>query len=251
MGLLDGRVAVVTGAAQGIGRVDALALAAEGADVAAVDIDVPGAEQTAHDVESLGVRSIAVGCDVADSASVVAAVEQVTENLGAIDVLVNNAAIVNSVALLANVDDAQWDRDLRVNLYGPFYWSRAVLPAMRERKFGRIIMMSSVAGTMGGAGQASYSASKAGMIGLAKTIAIEAARDGVTANAIVAGIVDTTAFQAFREDMKERMTRRVALRRAADPQEIANAIVFLASDKASYITGQTIVVAGGLDLFTF
>src|SRR5581483_12011247 len=210
MGLVDGRVAVVTGAARGIGRQDALALAAEGADVAVVDVELAGAEETAQEIVKLGRRALALPCDVADSSSVAAAVDRINGELGRIDVLVNNAAIVNSVALLANMDDAQWDRDLRVNLYGPFYWSRAVLPGMRERKFGRIIMMSSVAGTMGGAGQASYSASKAGMIGLAKTIAIEAARDGVTANAIVAGIVDTSAFQAFRDDMKERMTRRVA-----------------------------------------
>jgi 3-oxoacyl-[acyl-carrier protein] reductase len=251
MGLVDGRMAAVTGAARGIGREDALALAREGADVAVVDVDLAGAEDTAQEIARLGRRSMAVRCDVSDSASVAMAAKQVSDELGRIDVLINNAAIVNSVALLADMDDAQWDRDLRVNLYGPFYWSRAVLPGMRERKFGRIVMMSSVAGTMGGGGQASYSASKAGLIGLAKTIAIEAARDGVTANAIVAGIVNTSAFQDFRDDMKERMTRRVAMRRTAEPREIADTIVFLASDRASYVTGQTIVVAGGLDLFTF
>lgn len=240
---------MVTGAARGIGREDALALAEEGADVAVVDLE--DGSPVAGEVHALGRRSLGVRCDVADPASVASACETITHEFGRIDVLVNNAAIVNSVALLPNMTDEQWDRDMRVNLYGAFYWSRAVLAGMRERRFGRIVMMSSVAGTMGGAGQASYSASKAGLIGLAKTVAIEAARDGVTANAIVAGIVDTSAFQAFREDMKERMTRRVATRRAAAPREIADTIVFLCSDRASYITGQTITVSGGLDLFTF
>lgn len=251
MGLLDGRVAVVTGGAQGIGREDALALAAEGADVAIVDLQLAAAEEVAQEIVGLGQRASAVRCDVARSDSVETAARSIEHELGGIDVLVNNAAIVNSVALIGDLTDEVWERDLRVNLFGAFYWSRRVLPGMRQRRFGRIVMMSSVAGTMGGAGQASYAASKAGLIGLAKTIALEAARDLVTANAVVAGIVDTSAFQGFREDMKERMTKRVAARRAAKPREIADTIVFLASNRASYITGQTIVVAGGLDLFTF
>lgn len=251
MGLLDGRVAVITGGAQGIGRQDALALAKEGADVAVADLQLAQAEEVAHEIVGLGRRAAAVRCDVASSQSVEAAASAIAGELGGIDVLVNNAAIVNSVALIGDLTDEVWERDLRVNLFGAFYWSRQVLPGMRQRHFGRIIMMSSVAATMGGAGQASYAASKAGLIGLAKTIALEAARDKVTANAVVAGIVNTSAFQGFREDMKERMTRRVAARRAADPQEIADTIVFLASDRAGYITGQAIVVAGGLDLFTF
>jgi 3-oxoacyl-[acyl-carrier protein] reductase len=147
--------------------------------------------------------------------------------------------------------DALWDRDLKVNLTGAFNVSKAVWPHMKQRNWGRIIMMSSIAGALGGFGQASYSTTKAGLVGLARTLALEGARYNITVNAIVPGIIGTEAFKMGRPDMNERMIKRVALRRPGEPEDIANAITFLCSPAAGYITGVALPVTGGLDLFTF
>jgi 3-oxoacyl-[acyl-carrier protein] reductase len=271
---LSGRVALVTGASRGLGRADALTLARAGADVALADIQlesVAGAEaarygplaqaararglvyteQTVEEIRGLGRRSLALKCDVAERGQVEAAVARATEELGAVDILVANAATLDHVARFEQQSPELWERDLRVNLTGVFNCAQAVWPGMVQRGWGRIVTMSSVAGTLGGFGQASYATTKAGVIGLTRTLALEGARHGITANAIVAGIVGTEAFDFGNPEMNERMVRRTALRRVGQPQEVANAIAFLCSDLAAYVTGVALEVSGGIELFTF
>ena len=270
---LSGRVALVTGASRGLGRADALTLARAGADVVLVDIQLESAggdverygplaqaaraqglvytERTAEEIRALGRRALALRCDVTERADVDDAVARAANELGPVDILVANAATLDHVARFEQQSPELWERDLRVNLTGVFNAAQAVWPAMVERGWGRIVTMASVAGTLGGFGQASYAATKAGVLGLTKTLALEGARHGITANAIVAGIIGTEAFGLGNAEMNERMVRRTALRRVGDPQEVANAVAFLCSELASYITGATLQVSGGLELFTF
>jgi 3-oxoacyl-[acyl-carrier protein] reductase len=270
---LSGRVALVTGGSRGLGLADALTLARAGADVVVADIlvesDQSAAEQygplaqaaaarglvmteaTAKEIRKLGRQSLALKCDVTDEEQVEAAVSQTAEELGSVDILVNNAGTLDHLGQLVDQSPELWERDLRVNLTGAFNCSRAVWPHMKERGWGRIVNMASVAGTLGGFGQASYSTTKAGLIGLTKTLALEGARHGITANAIVPGIIGTEAFDFGNPEMNERMIRRTALRRTGKPEDIANAIAFLCSDLAGYITGVELNVSGGIELFTF
>jgi 3-oxoacyl-[acyl-carrier protein] reductase len=272
---LSGRVALVTGGSRGLGRADALALARAGADVAIVDIqiesettdeDVEGygvlaqaaraqgivyTERTVDEIRALGRRALAIKCDVTDREQVSAAVERIVAELSSLDILVNNAGTLDHLGQLGDQSPDLWERDLRVNLSGAFNCAQAVWPHMRERGWGRVINMASVAGTLGGFGQASYSTTKAGLIGLTRTLALEGARHGITANAIVPGIIGTEAFRFGNPEMNERMIRRTAMRRPGDPEDVANAIAFLCSDLASYITGVTLNVSGGIELFTF
>ena len=270
---LSGRVALVTGGSRGLGRADALTLARSGADVVIADILVESddsaaadygplaqaaaaqglvqTEATAREIGTLGRGSLALKCDVTDVSQVEDAVTRTVEELGSVDILVNNAGTLDHLGQLESQSLELWDRDLRVNLTGAFNCSRAVWPHMKERGWGRIVNMASVAGTLGGFGQASYSTTKAGLIGLTKTLALEGARHGITANAIVPGIIGTEAFHFGNPDMNERMVKRTALRRTGDPQDIANAIAFLCSDLAGYITGIELNVSGGIELFTF
>ena len=270
---LSGRVAVVTGGSRGLGRADALTLARAGADVALLDIqlesdDLPVddwgplaqvakaqgmvyTEATADAIRSLGRRSLALKCDVTERAQVDDAIARVHSELGSVDILVNNAGTLDHVARLENQSPELWERDLRVNLTGAFNCSRAVWPHMKERGWGRIVNMASVAGTLGGFGQASYSTTKAGLLGLTRSLALEGARYGITCNAIVPGIIATEAFEFGRPDMNERMIARTAFKRPGEPQDVANAIAFLCSDLASYITGIGLNVSGGIELFTF
>lgn len=271
---LSGRVALVTGGSRGLGRQDALVLAQAGADVVIADIQVESdesedaasygilaqaaraqglvySEQTAKEIQELGRRSAAVKCDVTDYGQVEATVAQVVDELGSVDILINNAATLDHVGQLGNQVPELWERDLRVNLTGAFNCSRAVWAHMIERGWGRIVNMASVAGTLGGFGQASYSTTKAGLIGFTKTLALEGARHGITANAIVPGIIGTEAFNFGSPEMNERMIRRTALRRPGDPTDVAHAIAFLCSDLAAYITGVELNVSGGIELFTF
>jgi 3-oxoacyl-[acyl-carrier protein] reductase len=271
---LTGRVALVTGGSRGLGRADALTLARAGADVVIADIQIesdPGqdaarygplaqaarsqglvySEATAREITGLGRRAAAIKCDVTDRSEVAATVERVVGDFGSIDILVNNAGTLDHLGQLPDQAPELWDRDLRVNLTGAFNCAQAVWPHMRERGWGRIVNMASVAGTLGGFGQASYAATKAGLLGLTRTLALEGARHGITCNAIVPGIIGTEAFDFGDPQMNERMIRRTAMRRAGEPQDVANAIAFLCSDLASYITGVGLNVSGGIELFTF
>ncbi len=271
---LTGRVALVTGGSRGLGRADALTLARAGADVVIADIQVESdagddverygplaraaraqglvfSEATAQEIQGMGRRAAAIKCDVTDRDQVDATVARVVDELGSLDILVNNAGTLDHVAQLGDQVPGLWERDLRVNLSGAFNCAQAAWPHMRERGWGRIVNMASVAGTLGGFGQASYSTTKAGLIGLTKTLALEGARHGITCNAIVPGIIGTEAFNFGNPDMNERMVKRVAMRRPGEPQEIANTIAFLCSDLASYITGVALNVSGGIELFTF
>jgi 3-oxoacyl-[acyl-carrier protein] reductase len=271
---LSGRVALVTGGSRGLGRADALTLARAGADVVVADIQVESdsgeeaerygplaqaaraqglvfSEATAQEIQGMGRRAAAIKCDVTDRGQVDATVGRVVEELGSLDILVNNAGTLDHVGQLGDQVPELWERDLRVNLTGAFNCAQAAWPHMRERGWGRVVNMASVAGTLGGFGQASYSTTKAGLIGLTKTLALEGARHGITCNAIVPGIIGTEAFKFGNPDMNERMVRRAAMRRPGEPQEIANTIAFLCSDLASYITGVALNVSGGIELFTF
>jgi len=272
---LSGRVALVTGGSRGLGRADALTLARAGADVVVADILVESAadsdetdrfgalatvarqqglvhtEETAAEIQAMGRRSAAIRCDVTDREQVNATVARVVRELGSVDILINNAGTLDHVGQIHDQSPELWERDLRVNLTGAFNCAQAVWPHMIERGWGRIVNMASVAGTLGGFGQASYSTTKAGILGLTKTLALEGARHGITANAIVPGIIGTEAFNFGNPEMNERMVKRTALRRPGEPADIANAIAFLCSDLASYITGVALEVDGGISLFTF
>src|SRR5205814_2294760 len=271
---LSGRVALVTGGSRGLGRADALTLARAGADVVVADLLVESqlseetdrygtlatvarqqglvhTEETVRDIEAMGRRALAVRCDVTDRDEVDAAVARTVEQLGSLDILVNNAGTLDHVGQFTNQNPELWERDLRVNLTGAFNCAQAVWPHMKERTWGRIVNMASVAGTLGGFGQASYATTKAGLLGLTKSLALEGARHGITVNAIVPGVIGTEAFEFGDAEMNERMIRRTALRRAGDPQDVANAIAFLCSDLASYVTGIELNVSGGIELFTF
>jgi 3-oxoacyl-[acyl-carrier protein] reductase len=271
---LSGRVALVTGGSRGLGRADALTLARAGADVVVADLlveselseatDRYGAlatvarqqglvhtEETVEEILGLGRRALAIRCDVTDRAEVDAAVARTVEELGSVDILVNNAGTLDHAAQFHKQSAELWERDLRVNLTGAFNCAQAVWPHMRERSFGRVINMASVAGTLGGFGQASYSTTKAGLLGLTRTLAMEGARHGITCNAIVPGVIGTEAFNMANAEMNERIVARTALKRPGEPQEIANAIAFLCSDLASYITGIELNVSGGVELFVF
>jgi 3-oxoacyl-[acyl-carrier protein] reductase len=271
---LSGRVALVTGGSRGLGRADALTLAHAGADVVVADLlveselseesDRYGAlatvarqqglvhtEETVEEIRGLGRRALAVRCDVTERGQVDAAVARAVDELGSVDILVNNAGTLDHAAQFHHQSPELWERDLRVNLTGAFNCAQAVWPHMRERQWGRIVNMSSVAGTLGGFGQASYSTTKAGLLGLTRTLAMEGARHGITCNAIVPGVIGTEAVHMANAEMNERIVRRTALRRPGEPQEIANAIAFLCSDLASYITGVELNVSGGVELFVF
>jgi 3-oxoacyl-[acyl-carrier protein] reductase len=275
---LSGRVAVVTGASRGLGREDALTLARMGADVVITDIlleDDPDlqvtaegansvlaqvatsqgwvyANATAEEIRQMGRRSTAIKMDVTNRDQIREVFARVKEQFGGIDILINNAATLDNTAQIPKQDYRLWDRDIAVNLTGSFNCTKEVWPYLVERQWGRIVFMSSVAGTLGGFGQASYSATKAGVIGLAKTAALEGGRHGITANAIVPGIILTEAGRAAADmnPLYERFKNRTVFKRFGEPADIAATIGFLCSNEAGYITGAAIEVAGGIPLFT-
>ena len=271
---LSGHVALVTGGSRGLGRADALTLARAGADVVVADLLVESdlseetdrygplatvareqglvhTEETVAEIRAMGRQALAVRCDVTDRAQVDAAVARTVDELGSLDILVSNAGTLDHAAQFHQQSPELWERDLRVNLTGAFNCAQAVWPHMRERGWGRIVHMASVAGTLGGFGQASYSTTKAGLLGLTRTLAMEGARHGITCNAIVPGVIATEAFTMGNATMNERIVARTALKRPGEPQEIADAIAFLCSDLASYITGVELNVSGGVELFVF
>jgi 3-oxoacyl-[acyl-carrier protein] reductase len=208
-------------------------------------------EQTVAEIRGLGREALALRCDVTSREQVDAAVARIVDELGSLDILVNNAGTLDHVAQLEEQSPALWERDLRVNLTGAFNCAQAVWPHMVEARWGRIVNMASVAGTLGGFGQASYATTKAGLLGLTKTLALEGGRHGITCNAIVPGVIGTEAFNFGNPALNERMVRRTALRRPGEPQEVANAVLFLCSDLASYVTGIGLNVSGGIELFVF
>ncbi len=274
--LLKGKVAIVTGASRGLGRMDALALAEAGADVVITDIlietdeyseieaekygpmqqvmqstNVVYANKTAQEIQKMGRRSIAVKMDVTNREQVKEVFAKVKEQYGKIDILINNAGTLDHVSQIEDQNDDFWERDLKVNLTGAYNCTKAVWPYMKEQGGGKIINMASVAGTLGGFGQASYSTTKGGLLSFTKSMALEGARHGINVNAIVPGIIATEAFKLGNAKMNERMIQRTAFKKPGEPEDIANAITFLVSDKAKYITGVGLQVSGGIELFTF
>ena len=239
------RVALVTGGARGIGKEICQRLHALGAQVAVCDVNVEGARALAEELSRSGPRARAYACDVADPKGADACVEQVLKEFGRIDVLVNNAGITRDGLLMRMADD-QWRKVLDVNLSGTFHMTRAVARPMLKARAGAIVNIASVVGVIGNAGQANYSASKAGVIGLTMTSAREFASRGVRVNAVAPGFIDTEMTAALSPEQKAKLTEAVPLSRLGTPADVARAVCFLASDEASYVTGQVLNVCGGM-----
>ncbi len=242
---LSGKIALVTGAAQGIGRDIALGLAADGADLAICDVNLEAAQKTAADIEAKGRKTLALKANVASSADVTAMIDQVAEKFGKIDILVNNAGITRD-GLIIRMKEEDWDLVLSINLKGAFNCTKAALKYMTKQRTGTIINIASIVGAMGNAGQANYVASKAGLIGLTKTIAREYANRNITANAVAPGFIDTAMTQALSENVRAELTKQIPIGRLGTSEDVANAVRFLASPSAAYITGQVIHVNGGM-----
>jgi 3-oxoacyl-[acyl-carrier protein] reductase len=242
---LSGKIALVTGAAQGIGRDIALGLAKDGADVAICDVNLEAAQKTGGDIEAMGRKSLALKANVASSADVTAMIDQVVATFGRIDVLVNNAGITRD-GLILRMKDEDWDLVLSINLKGAFLCTKSALKYMTKQRSGTIINIASIVGAMGNAGQANYVASKAGLIGLTKTIAREYSNRNVTANAVAPGFIDTAMTQALTEQVRADLAKQIPLGRLGSSEDVANAVRFLASPAAAYITGQVIHVNGGM-----
>ena len=244
MGLLEGKVALITGASRGIGKAIALKFAAEGADIAFTDIKVN--EDTVSELEALGVKVRAYASNAADFAQTHETVEQVLADFGHIDVLVNNAGITRD-GLMLRMDETQWDAVINVNLKSAYNYIHAVTPIMARQRGGSIINMSSVVGVSGNAGQCNYSASKAGLIGLAKSIAKEMGPRGIRANCIAPGFIISDMTAALPEEVRKAWESMIPLRRGGTPEDVANVALFLASDLSSYVTGQVIHCCGGMN----
>ena len=242
---LTGKTAIVTGAAQGIGRAIAETLAQHGADVAVADLDPGRSQDTVAAVAKLGRRALNVKVNVADFADVKAMVDQVLKEWGKIDILVNNAGITRD-GLLLRMKEEDWNLVLQVNLNGTFHCTKAVLQPMTKQRFGRIVNIASIVGVMGNAGQANYAASKAAVIGFTKTVAREYASRQVTVNAVAPGFIDTAMTQGLPADVKETLQKQIPLGHLGQPSDVAEAVSFLASDAARYITGHVLHVNGGM-----
>lgn len=237
----------MTGASRGIGREIALGFGSEGACVACVATLASNAEPTAQTIVEGGGRARAYGCDVSDAAAVDDLFRQIGEDLGAAEVLVNNAGLTRDTLLLRMDEDA-WDRVLDVNLKGAFLTTKAAIKAMMKARWGRVINITSIIGLTGQAGQANYAASKAGLIGFTKSMAKELGSRGITCNAVAPGFIETDMTEALSEAMREDVLKTTPLGRLGSVGDIASAVLFLASNEASFITGQTLVVDGGLTL---
>ena len=247
MKLLEGKVALVTGAGRGIGKAIAMRFAQEGANVAFTDLVVNEAvEETVKEIEALGVKVKAYASNAANFDETHEVVKQVVEDFGRIDVLVNNAGITKD-GLMMRMSEAQWDAVINVNLKSAFNFIHAVTPVMAKQRGGSIINMSSVVGVSGNAGQCNYSASKAGMIGLAKSIAKEMGPRGIRANCIAPGFIITDMTNQLSQEIKDQWAQQIPMRRGGTPEDVANVALFLASDLSSYVSGQTIHCCGAMN----
>lgn len=247
MKLLEGKVALVTGAGRGIGKAIALRFAQEGANVAFTDLVVNEAvEETVKEIEALGVKVKAYASNAANFDETHEVVKQIVEDFGRIDVLVNNAGITKD-GLMMRMSEAQWDAVINVNLKSAFNYIHAVTPVMAKQRGGSIINMSSVVGVSGNAGQCNYSASKAGMIGLAKSIAKEMGPRGIRANCIAPGFIITEMTNQLSQEIKDQWAQQIPMRRGGTPEDVANVALFLASDLSSYVSGQTIHCCGAMN----
>lgn len=244
MGLLQGKTALITGAARGIGKAIALKFAEEGCNVAFTDLEVN--EETEKEIAAKGVKAKSYASNAADFAQTEQVVNQVKEDFGSIDILVNNAGITKD-GLMMRMSEQQWDAVIAVNLKSAFNFIHACTPIMMRQKNGSIINMASVVGVHGNAGQANYAASKAGLIALAKSMAIEIGSRGIRANAIAPGFIDTAMTKALPDEVRKQWIEKIPLRRGGTVEDIANVATFLASDLSSYVTGQVIQVDGGMN----
>jgi len=242
---LLGKVALVTGGAQGIGKAIALLLAKNGADVAISDINLEKAQETANEIQGMGQRSLALKANVADLKEVEQMVEAIVQQLGRIDILVNNAGITRD-RLILRMTEEDWDAVLNVNLKGTFNCTKAAIRYMSKQKSGKVVSIASVTGEMGNAGQANYGASKAGVIGFTKTIAREFAARGINVNAIAPGYIQTAMTDAVPDKAKEMLKQMIPMERLGQPEDVAEAVLFLVTERSSYITGQVLNVNGGI-----
>lgn len=244
--MLDGKTALVTGGTRGIGKAIALKLAAEGADIAIfATSENETSKAVVTEIEAMGRKALFVACNVADAESVNAAVAQVIETFGAIDILVNNAGITKDMLLL-QMKEEDFDQVIDVNLKGCFHTIKACIRPFVKQRYGRIINISSVVGMMGNAGQANYAASKAGIIGLTKSVAKEYAAKGITCNAVAPGYIQTEMTGALSEQATQAIMNQVPVKRYGTPKDVANVVSFLAQDASSYITGEVIKIDGGM-----
>ena len=248
MGLLDGKTALVTGAARGIGKAIALKFASEGANIAFTDLKIDDVgKETEKEIAALGVKVKGYASNAANFDDAAAVVKQIHEDFGAIDILVNNAGITRD-GLMMRMSEEQWDMVINVNLKSAFNFVHACTPIMMRQRGGSIINMASVVGVSGNAGQANYSASKAGMIGLAKSIGKELGSRGIRANAIAPGFIITDMTAALSDEVREEWAKQIPLRRGGTAEDVANVATFLASDLSSYVSGQVIHCCGGMNM---
>lgn len=242
---LNGKVAIVTGAARGIGQAVAVRLASAGADIALCDVQAEWLDETAGRIAELGRRAEKYAVDVSSSADVEAAISQIHQDFGHIDVLVNNAGITKD-GLLARMSEQDWDAVLNVNLKGAFLFCKAASRIMMKQRAGSIVNMASIIGLIGNAGQCNYAASKGGLISLTKSVAKELAGRNVRANAVAPGFIETKMTEKLSPDVQQKMLEAIPMKRFGKPEDVANVVLFLASDASAYMTGQTLTVSGGM-----
>jgi 3-oxoacyl-[acyl-carrier protein] reductase len=245
---IKGRVALVTGGARSLGKADCLALASEGCKIVVLDLNAEGAAETAGEISVQGGVARGYEVDITNRTQLADVVARAQSEVGPVDICVNNAGIIYTLGQLKDMQDSDWDLNIQVNLTGTYNVTKAVFSGMRERKWGRVICMASIAGLMGGFGQTAYATGKMGLVGFAKSVALEGARYNITSNVIAPGIIGPNATLS---PMYERMVKRVALQAEGQPEDVASAITFLCSERARYITGAVLTVTGGMDLFTF
>jgi 3-oxoacyl-[acyl-carrier protein] reductase len=252
---LEGKIALVTGASmpKGIGKATALALARDGADVVVTGYNnMDGVNEVANEIRAMGRKSLSIRMNGRDYGDVQKGFAAIKNELGPVSILVNNAAQMRRMVTIAKTSIEDWDNEVKLCLNSAFYCIKEAWADMCAAKWGRIVNMTSVAGVMGGSGQTSYGAAKAGLIGLAKSAALEGARYNITVNCVLVGTANTEAYyEPIAPEIRERFEKRIALRRPAEPEEIADAIAYAVSDKAAYMTGAIVNMMGGLDLFVF